>query len=155
MSAGGRPGYRSRVASRRKRPTSRTPAPAREAAYRRAFEEHGDAAILLDWRKLRQRRWTGLAGPDGEPALWPGTLYLFGPEELQEENRRINERAFPAAMNRMLFIGGNACGIVYALDGGGRVIAFDEIEAPDQDPRLGQVLADSIDELLAAREDTR
>jgi hypothetical protein len=47
---GGRPGYRARMASRRRRPTSRTPGPAREAAYRRAFEEHGATEIWLDWR---------------------------------------------------------------------------------------------------------
>ena len=143
------------MASRRKRPTSRTPAASREAAYRRAFEEHGDAEIWLDWQKLRQRRWTGRAGPDGEPALWPGMLTLFRPEELQEENRRINEWTPPAAKDRMLFIGGNAAGMVYGLDREGKVIAFDEIEATDQDPRLGQVLADSLDELLAARTGTR
>lgn len=139
------------MASRRKRPTSRTSPPTPEGAYRRAFEEHGDAEIWLDWRKLPRRPWTGRPGPDGEPALWPGMLRLFRPGELESENRRFNGSAPPSQEDRMLFIGGSGAGIVYALDREARVIAFDEIEAADQDPRLGQVLADSLDELLATR----
>ena len=142
------------MASRRKSPTSRTPGPDREAAYRRAFEEHGQAEIELDWQKLPQRRWTGRPTSDGEPALWPGSLYLWRPQDLEEENRRLSEWTPPEAKGRMLFFGGNTAGIVYALDGEGRVIVFDEIEAGDQDPGLGQVLADSLDELLAARTGT-
>jgi hypothetical protein len=141
------------VAQKRKTAVSRRPAQGEpfEAAYRAAFKKFGRAEITLDWRKLGRRRWTGETTDDGSPALWPGALVLFAPEDLEKENARLRGGVPPNVPERLLFIGSNTAGIVFALDQKGRVIVFDEIEASEQEPKYGQLLASDIDGLLAAR----
>ena len=131
-----------------RRPAQRGPF---EGAYLAAFKKFGRAEITLDWRKLGRSRWAGEMTDDGSPALWPGALVLFAPKDLAAENARLRGGVPPDVPERLLFIGSNTAGIVFALDPKGRVIVFDELEASEQDPKYGQLLASDLDRLLAAR----
>jgi len=120
----------------------REPAFPLSAEYVASAKRFANQELRLDWRKLASM----------EPPMWPGSLYLWDPARVAEENARLG--TFHEQAAHYYFVGNNIAGIVFALDGNGRVVIFDEMEAGD--PSCGIILAPTFEALLATvvRDDT-